>query len=206
MRAHVPLSELPPIPAGLGSLALAALALVGGIWLALAVRHRLDGLSRELRVARALRAEREAALLLETNGYVLRGRQVRRTWSVLAEAHEVEFTLIADYLVERNGQRWVAEVKTGERSLDLRHGPTRRQMLEYRQAFDVDGVLLVDAEGQQITRVRFRERPTLAPRPRLWVFCAGVAAGVWLGGYLAIELSARAAGRAAPALFHDATQ
>ena len=86
---------------------------------------------------------------------------------MLAEAHEVEFTLIADYLVERDGRRWVAEVKTGERALDLRHGPTRRQMLEYRHAFDVDGVLLVDAEGQQITRVRFRERATHSPRPRV---------------------------------------
>ena len=35
-------------------------------------------------------------------------------------------------------------------------------MLEYRQAFGVDGVLLVDAEAESVCRVLFREPPRLA--------------------------------------------
>lgn len=35
----------------------------------------------------------------------------------------------------------------------LSHGPTRRQLLEYSAAFDVHGVILVDADGETITHV-----------------------------------------------------
>jgi len=74
--------------------------------------------------------------------------------------------------VEAAGVAWVAEVKTGERALSLLHGPTRRQLLEYRHAFGVEGVLLVDAEAQRVRRIQFRE-----PAPR-----AGAArALLWLG-------------------------
>lgn len=155
--------------------------LVFGAWAALALRRWLDGRSRRQRSARAQRAERDAAGLLEASGYVVLGRQQRRRWALEVDGRALEFTLIADYLVEREGRRWVAEVKTGERGLDLRHGPTRRQLLEYQRAFGVDGVLLVDAEGQNLSRVSFLEprAAEAAPHasPRL-AFAAGLASGL----------------------------
>lgn len=157
-----------------------ALVLVGAtIWLTLWLRRAWSRRSRVRRAARAQRAERDAAVLLEVSGFKVIGRQVRQSWTLWADGEEVSFTLIADYLVTRGGRRWVAEVKTGERSLDLRHGPTRRQLLEYRQAFAVHGVLVVDAEGQTLRSVRF-------PAPR--TSSAGlreVAAGLLLGWALA---------------------
>jgi hypothetical protein len=159
-----------------------------GAWLALALRRWLEGRSRRRRAARAQRAERDAAALLEASGFVVLARQQRQRWALEVDGRALEFTLIADYLVERGGRRWVAEVKTGERALDLRHGPTRRQLLEYQQAFGVAGVLLVDAEGETLQRVSFVE-PRLvvdgAPRPsRLVVFAAGLLSGVALGLWL----------------------
>jgi hypothetical protein len=138
----------------LGMLLSAALA-----WLLFHVVKRLARLRRVRRAARASHAERAAARVLAAQGYSIVGRQVRQRWSLLADGQEVGFELIADYLVESDGVRWIAEVKTGQRALDLRYGPTRRQMLEYRQAFGVDGVLLVDAEAEQVRCVRFREPP-----------------------------------------------
>jgi hypothetical protein len=159
-----------------------------GAWLALALRRWLEGRSRRRRAARAQRAERDAAALLEASGFVVLARQQRQRWALEVDGRALEFTLIADYLVERGGRRWVAEVKTGERALDLRHGPTRRQLLEYQQAFGVAGVLLVDAEGETLQRVSFVEPRVAAagaPRPsRLVVFAAGLLSGVALGLWL----------------------
>jgi hypothetical protein len=136
--------------------------------------HLMKQLARSRRVRRAARAhqaERAAAVVLERAGYTVMGRQVRRVWSVLADGQEVSFDLIADYLVEAAGAAWVAEVKTGERALSLLHGPTRRQLLEYRHAFGVEGVLLVDAEAQRVRRIQFRApaRRARAPRALLWL-------------------------------------
>jgi hypothetical protein len=55
--------------------------------------------------------------------------------------------------VEHRGRRYIAEVKTGRLAPRLSHGPTRRQLLEYRAAFDVHGVVLVDADAGSIVHV-----------------------------------------------------
>jgi hypothetical protein len=178
---------LEPGGASLRALLLVVLLLASvGLTLWLSSWH--DRRSRRRRVARAQRAERDAAGLLEAHGFAVLGRQVRQSWSLVADADEVEFTLIADYLVERRGRRWVAEVKTGERALDLRHAPTRRQLLEYRQAFAVDGVLLVDAEGQSLRSVHFRDaggarRAGVRSPGRMAAFGVGLISGLSLAGY-----------------------
>ena len=163
---------------------LGVLALSGvSVWLTLWIVRRLDRRARRRRAARAQRAERDAAGLLEARGFELLGRQVRKSWALVADDKELRFDLIADYLVRRSGQRWVAEVKTGERGLDLRHGPTRRQLLEYREAFAVDGVLLVDAEGQTLKSVHFHAARPGGRAAGLLKFTAGVVVGCLLAGY-----------------------
>ncbi|MEO8181516.1 MAG: hypothetical protein ABI895_21990 [Deltaproteobacteria bacterium] len=147
------------------------------------VRH-LARRRRIRRAGRAAHAERAAAQVLVRAGYAIVGRQVRRAWSVLADGEEVGFDLIADYLVESSGTLWVAEVKTGPQALSLRHGPTRRQLLEYRQAFGVEGVLLVDAEAEHVRRIQFREPPLegRCRRALCWLV-AGLLLGLALGHY-----------------------
>jgi hypothetical protein len=162
-----------------------------GIGLALVLAYLALHLVRQLarrrrirRAARAAQAERAAAQVLIRAGYAIVGRQVRRAWSVLADGEEVGFDLIADYLVESAGALWVAEVKTGPRALSLRHGPTRRQLLEYRHAFGVNGVLLVDAEAEHVRRIQFRERRSgdRAKSALCWL-AAGVLLGLLLARY-----------------------
>lgn len=163
-----------------GELALTLLLIVMGAGLALGVRRWLDRRSRRSRALRAQRAERDAAALLEASGFSVLGRQQRQRWALEVDGRVVEFTLVADYLVEREGRRWVAEVKTGERALDLRHGPTRRQLLEYRQAFAVDGVLLVDAEGRSVRSVQFPGSAEPSRASRLVPFGVGLLSGAAL--------------------------
>jgi hypothetical protein len=120
--------------------------------------------------ARSLRAvdgELGAFALLEREGYAVQGRQVPGSWTVRADGEPVTFGLRADYLVARQGRRYIAEVKTGRLAPRLSHGPTRRQLLEYSAAFDVHGVILVDADLQTITHVEvdlFAERSQRRPR------------------------------------------
>ena len=120
--------------------------------------------------ARSLRAvdgELGAFALLEREGYAVQGRQVPGSWTVRADGEPVTFGLRADYLVARQGRRYIAEVKTGRLAPRLSHGPTRRQLLEYSAAFDVHGVILVDADLQTITHVEvdlFAGRSQRRPR------------------------------------------
>jgi hypothetical protein len=107
------------------------------------------------RNARAQVGEIEAEQLLEGLGYQIIDRQVRCLWWIEVDGEEEEVELRADLLVERDGDRFIAEVKTGTRAPDPTFPQTRRQLLEYRLAFEPYGVLLVDMEEEEILSVDF---------------------------------------------------
>jgi hypothetical protein len=143
----------------------------------------------QARSRRATEGEREASALLVHAGYCVLARQVQGVWTVRADGEPLTFGLRADYLVARGGRRYVAEVKTGRLAPRLSHGPTRRQLLEYGVAFDVAGVLLVDAEAQSISLVevdlkRSRAQGGLfaaATVVAVALFAAGLVLGTALG-------------------------
>jgi len=74
---------------------------------------------------------------------------------VHADGAPLTIDLRADYLVSQGRRRFVAEVKTGRWAPRLETAATRRQLLEYRFAFDVDGVLLVDADADRVSSIEF---------------------------------------------------
>jgi hypothetical protein len=124
-----------------------ALASVGRAWL----RRR----RARARLARAFAGDRQAASFLERLGYTVLGAQVSCTYPVRVDGENVSIALRADYLVERDGRRYVAEVKTGQTAPRIATPGTRRQLLEYRVAFGVEGVLLVDIEAGRLYEVDF---------------------------------------------------
>lgn len=107
------------------------------------------------RAARAMTGEDGAAVMLERAGFTIIARQAQIRWSPTVDGEPCETELRADYLVEQDGERLVAEVKTGEAAPELSTAATRRQLLEYRVAFAVEGVLLVCPERGTIQRVEF---------------------------------------------------
>lgn len=119
-----------------------ALAMAAGRWRAKAARQR--------RFVRAREGEREAAGLLEAGGFAIEGAQVVTHYDAIVDGVASRIELRADYLVTKHGRRYVAEVKTGRLAPRIETASTRRQLLEYRHAFDVDGVLLVDADGRRV--------------------------------------------------------
>jgi len=149
-----------------GSIPPDVLALVAALAVAIAVVQALVLAGRRwrrrrrmsLRMERAVDGEERAAGLLEGEGYSVLGAQAVIEHPVRIDDRVVAIALRADYLAEKGGLRYVVEVKTGALAPRIETSATRRQMLEYRIAFDVDGVLLVDAESGTVHEVTF---PTL---------------------------------------------
>lgn len=105
----------------------------------------------------AKRGEAAAERLLRRQGYRIEDRQVTGRWTLLVDGDPVEVTCRADLLVRRRRRRFVAEVKSGTVGARATAPHTRRQLLEYRTVFAVDGVLLVDMVHRRIHEVSFPE-------------------------------------------------
>ena len=137
---------------------LAAILLAGSLLLLVLSRH-WDAWRRSIRArrrgARAVSGEEAAETLLEDAGYEILERQLGLTWEIDCDGEAIEFLLRADLLVERDGEEFIAEVKTGDLAPSLTNSSTRRQMLEYSIAFNSPTILLVDVERGEILEVRF---------------------------------------------------
>lgn len=107
------------------------------------------------RWSHARKIEQEASALLVDCGYQVLDSQVETTYTLLVDGEASTVTLRADYLVSRSGRRFVAEVKSGQFATRIDSAATRRQLLEYWAAFQVDGILLVDGESRQVREVTF---------------------------------------------------
>jgi hypothetical protein len=84
----------------------------------------------------------------------------------------------------------VAEVKTGQDAPEIAAPATRRQLLEYRCAFGVDGVLLVDAEARKVHAVDFA-LPVVAASASLRAVLVALFAGALLGAALLLLMMQR---------------
>lgn len=103
----------------------------------------------------AVSGEITAEKLLIAEGWRVTGRQVRARRVVRVDGEDWEVELRADLLVERDGERCVAEVKTGEMVPDPLFPGTRRQLMEYLVVFGGDRVLLVDVPAGRVREVEF---------------------------------------------------
>ena len=137
---------------GLGiALLVLLLAITIAWWLATTRTARHN--RRRQRVAQ--RGETIAERLLEDAGYRIEDRQVTARWTMQIDGVPTEVHCRADLVVRRRRRRLVAEVKTGARAPDPTLPATRRQLLEYRLAFEADGLLLVDVPERKIIEVEF---------------------------------------------------
>jgi membrane protein implicated in regulation of membrane protease activity len=126
------------------------------IVIARAVRRSFRSWRATSRGKAAHRSEKAAAQLLEREGYRVVDSQIRTFWQVRIDGEPHEIEIRADHLVEAGGQRYIAEVKTGAEAPQITTAATRRQLLEYRCAYEVDGILLVDMQRLEIRVVEFQ--------------------------------------------------
>ena len=130
-----------------------------GAWLALQLAQRM-GVNARRRVAirRAARAKRGEDIgedLLVDAGYEILARQPTLVATGHVDGVAEQYTLRADWLVARDGSRYVADAKTGDWARSVHTRATRRQLLEYVLQYQADGALLVDAEACCIVVLHF---------------------------------------------------
>jgi len=136
--------------------ALVGLALVALVLILLGWRLRRAWLAARLgrRRVRGARAEGRALRLLERHGYTVVAEKEAALARLVVDGAEEAFDLRADIIVEKAGERLVAEVKTGAAAA-VTSRATRRQLLEYAYAYRRGAVLLVDMAEERIVRVEF---------------------------------------------------
>lgn len=118
--------------------------------------RRVIAARRRARIA--LHGQRDAAGVLTAHGYEIIAGQTRHQLVYQVERNAYVATLQCDYVVRRDGELWIAEVKTGRAAPQLSTAATRRQLLEYQVAFGVPGIVLVDMEQGTCAEVRFAAR------------------------------------------------
>lgn len=124
--------------------------------------------------ARGARGERQARGLLERAGYRVLAEQPRHQATLEVGGRSEDYLLVPDFLCERGGRRYVADAKTGA-GADPNARATRRQLLEYACAFEVEDALLIDVNRGRIVQLKFG---VLAPRQGLgWGWIVALALG-----------------------------
>ncbi|MEM8882694.1 MAG: hypothetical protein AAGD14_01335 [Planctomycetota bacterium] len=101
------------------------------------------------------RGEARAIRLLRRAGYRVVATQPTAKASVRVDDRLEEYALRGDFLVRRRRRLYLAEIKGGAESAGVHHRATRRQLLEYACAFEVDGLLLVDTENGAVHTISF---------------------------------------------------
>jgi PD-(D/E)XK nuclease superfamily len=162
------------------AIALAVWQAVARSWTRRARRARILA-----RVTRAGEGEAAAAALLEDLGFEVVGAQVAAEYPVQVDDETTLVHVRADYVVRKDGASYVVEVKTGAVAPRIATTATRRQLLEYRVAFDVDGVLLLDAEAGRLHAVTFPMFSAPAPERARGTFGWGLVAALVAAAALA---------------------
>jgi hypothetical protein len=148
-------------PAGVRTLDIGAIALACvlgaliGAWLAVALRQASQRRIGRRHNTRGKQGEAAAEALLRAHGCEILERQQRISYRIAVDRSERDVQLAVDFVVLHQGERVVAEVKTGPSATQLSHPDTRRQLLEYQLATGAPRVLLVDPERQRITEIAF---------------------------------------------------
>jgi len=144
---------VPVVP--LNQILIVAVLVLAAIVLGFVAQGWYGRLRLRIRWSHAQKIEQQAAGLLGDLGYQVLDSQVETTYTLLVDGEPSTVTLRADYLVARSGRRFVAEVKSGQVAPRIETAATRRQLLEYGVAFQVDGILLVDGESGTVHEVTF---------------------------------------------------
>jgi Holliday junction resolvase-like predicted endonuclease len=113
------------------------------------------GRSSKRRNRRAHDGETAAIKLLNSNGYKIEGKHVRRKSGMYVDGEWLEIEVRADFIATKKRKKFVVEVKTGTMAPNPTHAATRRQLLEYSLIFEGHEMLLVDMEEKLIKKISF---------------------------------------------------
>lgn len=152
-----------------------ALGVLLGVFILRSWRRWRERRARQAVARRAQKGESEAEKLLAQRGYTVLEAQVRRPVSMTVDGERTESFIKADFLVRRAGRVYLAEVKTGKQA-NVHLPNVRRQLFEYQNIFQTDGILFIDMNKYDIIEVAFDDAAGAAPS--LKAFLGGLLLGV----------------------------
>ena len=126
------------------------------IWLGWKIRLWWKNFLFRLLRKRGKKGERTSIKLLEKNGYKILDEQIKLNGSLCIDGELSEFDLRPDLLLEKDGIKYIAEIKTGNVANPSNRN-TRRQLLEYSYYSDQDIILLVDPIKKTIKELSFKK-------------------------------------------------
>lgn len=129
--------------------------------------------------------EKQAGKELQSMGFKILEEQPETQVGWWIDGVWTETKITGDYLVKRDGELGLVEVKSGK-AARATHRNTRRQLLEYQHAFDVDAVFLYDTERSSLNRIVFESNDSQANSAKntiLWLLFASFL-GFFVGYYL----------------------
>ena len=137
-----------------GVLVLGTLAVLILLWLGWRIRIAWKNLLFSLIRRRGRLGEDKAIELLKKNGYKIIQSQVPLSGTFQIDNQPANFNVRVDYLVEREGVMYMAEVKTGL-AAQASNPATRRQLLEYANIGKTDKIVLVDSTLGTVKKIGF---------------------------------------------------
>ena len=163
-----------------------ALSIVFGGWVALVLRRWFDRRSRQRISCHAKTGENRARTWLRANGFKILGEQSSLFCTMQIDGRTTEYAVCADFVVERDGQRGIVEVKTG--AVARPSAPTtRRQIFEYATVYNVEKVYMFDGDRSRLHEITFGAAPhPTSRRRRLAEWQTGFACGVGVVGLIAL--------------------
>jgi hypothetical protein len=105
---------------------------------------------------RGRQGEAEALKILKRYGYKIIQSQLSLPGHIFIDDDKQDFDVRPDYLVEKGGVQYLAEVKTGKAARSASR-ETRRQLFEYAALGNSDTVILVDATKGTLNKIRFEQ-------------------------------------------------
>ncbi len=103
---------------------------------------------------RGAKGEDIAVNLLITNGYKVLSSQLPFEGSLLVNGTKIQFKTRVDFIVEKDEEQFLVEVKTGA-SASPANIHTRRQLREYAQLSGAKKIILVDGTKKEIFIIEF---------------------------------------------------
>lgn len=132
-------------------------------------------------------AEKKAADYFRKRGYRIVGTQVRADSHFYADDRKHSFEVVADLILQKDGEQFLVEVKTGN-DAKPGHASTRRQIFEYSHIYKPDKLVLFDADNEQHYLISFDSASTgrifrTDFRKLIAAGAAGLAAGLLMSRY-----------------------
>ncbi|MCG8580517.1 MAG: hypothetical protein MI866_11395 [Bacteroidales bacterium] len=128
----------------------------------LIVRYKIKTYIQERRVRkrfeRGNKLELQARNFLKSKGYTIIDYQSTYEHKYMEDGEVMYAEIQPDYIVKKNGKKYIVEVKSGNQAISARNRNTRRQLLEYDYVVENDGVFLLDMENRQLKLVQFKSK------------------------------------------------